>query len=314
MFKNTDVALLFFASLVFACSLTPIVDKLSQKMSRTKASIIVLSSFILILLILIVPILLISAYEIKNFTSDFPKYIDQLDETIASYPILNHIHLKPLNMSIIMNNLAIKSSDIITHITDLIENIGSIFLYLFTFVIFIFFMLVDKDVIKKTYLKFYPSEIRKKAERISDCIFDKLGGYVFAQTVISGSVWLFMTIGLILFKIKYAFILGIICGILSIIPVVGSALSLIISLIATYQCGFLTLVIVTVLYCLSHIFENNVVRPYIYSKFMNIHPIIIFMSLFIGAKYAGVTGVLFAPPIATVICILIEELYLKKMD
>ena len=75
-----------------------------------------------------------------------------------------------------------------------------------------------------------------------------------------------------------------------------------------------TMIIVTVLFTISHFVENHVVRPYVYSKFLNLHQIVIFFALFIGAKYAGVLGVLLAPPMVMAFLILFEELYLKNMD
>jgi predicted PurR-regulated permease PerM len=47
---------------------------------------------------------------------------------------------------------------------------------------------------------------------------------------------------------------------------------------------------------------------------MNIHPILIFIFIFIAAEYIGVAGVVFAPAIAATVAVLYEELYLKKLD
>ena len=60
--------------------------------------------------------------------------------------------------------------------------------------------------------------------------------------------------------------------------------------------------------------ENNVVKPYVFGKFMDLHPIVIYIFLFVCAKYFGVIGAIFAPAIAADVCVFIEELYLKSMD
>ena len=60
--------------------------------------------------------------------------------------------------------------------------------------------------------------------------------------------------------------------------------------------------------------ENNLVRPYAFSKLLNIHPIMGFTFLYIGAKYFGVIGALFAPAFAAASCVLIEELYMKNIE
>ena len=162
---------------------------------------------------------------------------------------------------------------------------------------FLFFFLSDKKLVKNNFLKLFPSEIREKTDDILSNISKKLGGYVVAQTLVSGSVWITMTLGLLIFKIKYALLLGLIAGVLSIIPVVGSALSLVICLIACYEAGIKTLIIVTVLFTISHFIENHIARPWVYSKFLNLHPIIIFLALFyaISSKKLPVLILKFIP-------------------
>ena len=312
--KNMDIAFMLFASIIFSCALFPAVDRLSQKMSRTLAATAVLTGLILVIAIFIVPILILGAYQVTEFAIEFPKYIDTLDDTILSIPLLNNFSNLNIDTETFMNSVANSSSEIITYIINFIKSCSSAFIYIFTTIVFIFFMLTDKELIKKNYLMLFPSEIRKKVEQITDSITEKLGGYAVAQAVVSGSVWLTMTLGLLLFKIDYALILGLIAGVMSIIPVVGSALSLVICLIATYQAGWQAMLVVAIMFTISHFIENNVVRPYIYSKFLDLHPLIVFLALFVGGKYAGVVGIIFAPPFAMALCILLDELYTKKMN
>ena len=47
---------------------------------------------------------------------------------------------------------------------------------------------------------------------------------------------------------------------------------------------------------------------------MDLHPIVIYIFLFVCSKYFGAVGAIFAPAIAADACVLIEELYLKNMD
>lgn len=312
--KNMDIAFMLFASLIFTCALLPTVDKLSQKMSRTLATTLVLTGLIFLIAIFIVPVLLLGAYQVTEFAVEFPKYIESLDDTILSIPFLKNVSNLNIDTETFMNSIASSSSEIIEHVINFVKSFSSAFIYIFTTIVFIFFMLTDKDLIKKNYLMLFPSEIRKKAEQMTESITEKLGGYAVAQAVVSGSVWLTMTLGLLLFKIDYALILGLIAGIMSIIPVVGSALSLVICLIATYHAGWQAMLVVAIMFTISHFIENNVVRPYIYSKFLNLHPLIVFLALFVGGKYAGVVGIIFAPPFAMALCILLDELYVKKMD
>ena len=123
-----------------------------------------------------------------------------------------------------------------------------------------------------------------------------------------------MLIGLFVLQVPFALLLAVITAVLDIIPIIGPAVALVICLIATYESGLSAIISVLVVFALSQIIENNVVRPYVFGKVMHIHPIIIFLFLFIAAEYIGLVGVVFAPALAALVAVLFEELYMKKID
>ena len=78
--------------------------------------------------------------------------------------------------------------------------------------------------------------------------------------------------------------------------------------------GALTIALIIVWFAIVQWAENNLVRPYIFGKFLDLHPLIIYFFLFVTAQYLGVIGVVFAPAIAATVCVLIEELYIKNVN
>ena len=127
-------------------------------------------------------------------------------------------------------------------------------------------------------------------------------------------VGVMMTIALLLLGVDYALLLGVLTSVLDIIPVVGPALALVIMLLVAYKMGVLTIALIIVWFAIVEWAENNLVRPYIFGKFLDLHPLIIYFFLFVTAQYLGVIGVVFAPAIAATVCVLIEELYIKNVN
>ena len=84
--------------------------------------------------------------------------------------------------------------------------------------------------------------------------------------------------------------------------------------ITAIQNGWLYLIPVVVIYVGAQWISNQIVRPVVFSRFMDLHPIVIFLFLFIAAEYIGIVGVIFAPALAALTAVLFEELYLKKLD
>ena len=313
-FKNIDVTLMLFASIVIACSLNPIVNKMEKKMNRNAASAIVLSLFVIILACVLIPVLYIGLYEISSFVEILTKYINNIDELVPQSPLLQSFGVTQASVDAQLEQLAVHVDDIFNGAMNFLKSLSSALLYLFVSIIFIYFFLADKKNIKAAMLKLFPPKNRERINEIFAIIAEKIGGYVVAQAYAIASVGVVMAIGLVIFKVEYAVLLALITAVLDLIPVVGPALALVICLTANIESGWLVIVGIIVSFSAAQLIENNLVRPYVYSKLLNIHPILIFIAIFLGAKYLGIVGALFAPAIAAMVCVLVEELYIKSIE
>ena len=313
IFCCKDIAIMFFACFVISCSLNPIVDKLSKNLPRGIATDIVTIGILSLILAILIPICILSFEQISMFLDKLPNYIDNFDEFIFGLPILKNFHFLANDADNIMDQLSLSSSELFTHAIDIGKNISKSCMYLVVSVIIIFNLVSDKAKLKNYFIKSFPSNMRKKAQEIGSIITDKMGGYVIAMIATSSSVFFVMFIGLLILKIPYALLLAVITGVLDIIPIIGPVIALILCLLAVYESGTTIILSVIGIFLLAQFIENNFVRPYIFGKVMNIHPILIFLFLFIAAEYIGVVGVIFAPAIAAFVAVLYEELYLKRL-
>ena len=146
--------------------------------------------------------------------------------------------------------------------------------------------------------------------QISDT-YNNLLNTAFGYAYIVGFI---MAIGLSLLGVDYALLLGLITAILDIIPVIGPGLALLICLIVSYKVGAFTVFFIILIFAIAQLAENNFIRPFVFSKFLDLHPLIIYFFLFLTAKFLGVIGVIFAPAIAATVVVLIEEIYIKNIE
>ena len=317
IFNIPDITVMLFASFVIASSLNPIVDFLVEKYkkSRETISIIIILFIIALFLALLIPTIILSGHEIKSFAVSFPQYIDTIDDKLFdSFPFMKNLFVQPIDMEKLFASLSGYATQYLDNVVDIGKNIGSAFVYMIISLMFIFYFIVDKTVIKETCMKLFPSQMRKKSSEIYDIISEKIGGYVSAQILTMLSVGIVMGIGLTLIGVKYSLLLATLSTIFDIIPIVGPAIAFLICAVTTYELGTKTFIGVLIIFALAQLIENQFVRPYVFGKFMKIHPIIIYLFLFITAKFLGVVGVVFAPAIAATVCVLIEELYMKSIE
>ena len=295
LFTITDIALMLFVTYVIACALNPLVDKLEKKCNRNLAAAVVFGGFIGGILLMFLPIIIIGGNEIANLAAQYPQYVDQIKDYVMNSPVVEEFA---------------NSGGLMASITSISK--GG--LYIFVSMIFTYFLLVDRDKLVNTALRFFPKRSRERIKEIYDISEQKLSRFVSGQFIASASVGLIVIIGLMILRVDSAIILGCVSAVLDIVPIVGPAIALVVCLAVTYKLGWTVVILTAVIFLIAQVVENNVVKPYVFGKFMDLHPIVIYIFLFVCAKYFGAVGAIFAPAIAADVCVLVEELYLKSMD
>ena len=303
----TDMALLLFATFVIASSLDPLVNRLEKKFKRSTASAIVLGGFIGIILLLFLPIFIIGCNEIRHFALSFSQQDESIKSILENIPFIRHIDLESIDIGAF---LAGNSANII----GIVKTLSTSVIYFIVSIIFIYFTLADRDLLIDTYLRFFPKKTRVKRRKMIDITTQKVSGYITGMVAGMVCVGVIMMFGLFFILPKYAIMLGFVTAIFDIVPVVGPAIALIICLLVAYPSGPVVLVFIALLFAVAQLIENNLVKPYVFGRLLNLHPLVIYIFLFICAKFLGVLGVILSPAIAAAVCVSIEELYLKNME
>ena len=311
-----DIAILFFAAFVISCSLNPIVDKLceNKKISRPLASTIVLLTTLFVCFIFIVPIIITGGVQISTFIEALPDHFYNTKNLLLGIPFLSNTNLHNIEIGGLVSSATGFTTNIVNKSIMFSKGIASFLIYFLATCIIIYYFLADKETVKKGYLSLFPKDLKRRADEILESISQKVGGYVLAQVVTIVSVGLIVFIGLLILKVDYAVILGLITAIFDLVPVVGPTVALVIILIAVSKMGLLKIGLVIGLFFFAQWAENNLIRPYVFGKLLDMHPLIIYFFIFVTAQYLGLVGVIFAPAIAATICVLVEELYIKNIN
>ena len=128
------------------------------------------------------------------------------------------------------------------------------------------------------------------------------------------SVGVMMMIVLMILGVDYALLLGLITGILDIIPILGPTIAVGIILLVAYPLGLVKIILIIAGFLLVQQLSNYIVRPILFGKFMQLHPLMIFLALFLAEQFLGFWGVILSPAIAATICVLVDELYLAPIN
>ena len=132
--------------------------------------------------------------------------------------------------------------------------------------------------------------------------------------------------------LKNAVVIGVIGGMLNIIPylgpLMGACVGVILGIISIFVAGeynmlLNTIIVVAATFAGANLIDNFVLQPLIYSKSVKAHPIEIFIVILMAGKLAGIIGMIVAIPSYTLIRIVakqflskfrIVEMLTKKLD
>ncbi len=312
--KISGIILLFFAAYVIACALNPYVSKLQKKFSRNAASIIAVSLSTAAVIAVFIPIMLIAFNEIRAFILFFPQKMLTAINYLTSFSIFGY----KLSDLISIDNVMGASTDVAQNIVNqswtITLGIFQVMVLIVALTMIIYYLLADKDYLKKKFIEFFPENLKEKASDILTSISNRVGGYVRAQLLSMISVGLMMTVVLVILGVDYSMLLGLITGILDIIPLLGPTIALGVILLVAYPLGLVKIIIIIAGFLLVQQLSNYIVRPILFGKFMQLHPLMIFLALFLSEQFLGFWGVILSPAIAATVCVLIDELYLAPIN
>lgn len=313
--KILGLLMLLFASFVLAAALNPFVNKLQSKIKvRSIASLMVLIVVILIMFALILPIIIMGVKEIELLITIMPQKVLYLYNMFIKTSILGHPITELLPMDNILNSSTDIAQNIVNNSINFTMSLFQTCFVLLALTMFIYYILVDKDYLKSKFLEFFPPELREKASGILYDITTKVGNYIRAQILSMIAVGVLVTFACAILGIDYPILLGLISGICEIIPWLGPSIAIAVIIMIAAPLGFGKIIFSIILFLAIQQISNYMIRPFLFGKFMSMHPITILIALFVAEQFLGVWGVILSPAIAATVCVLFDELYLEPMN
>ncbi len=196
--------------------------------------------------------------------------------------------------------------------------IGDVFIALFSIFFMTFFFLKDEHLLEKMLLAFVPDKDEKRVLALVDKVVYLLGHYFIGLFIEVNVIITLVTLGLWAVGIgfSHAIIIGLIAGMLNVIPYVGPLISMGIGLIisiATLLSGdvpdnlMMTTILVLIVFMITQLIDNFLLQPVIYSKSVNATPLEIFIVILMAGSLGGILGMILAIPIYTLLRIIAKE-------
>lgn len=200
--------------------------------------------------------------------------------------------------------------------------LSDIFVALFSITFISFFFLKDSRLFSVMVMALIPSKFEEQARNALDSIQKLLVRYFVGLLLEVLGVMTINTIGLTIVGLNFsnAVVIGLITGILNVIPYIGPLIGVIFGLsvgvvlnldMEFYQQMLPLLIYMTIVFLLTQLIDNVIFQPYIYGNSVHAHPLEIFLVILMAGSIAGIPGMILAIPSYTVLRVILREFFNK---
>lgn len=310
------ILLPFVAASILAYFLDPAVERLAEKkVPRWLGTLLVLCAFALgvtLLFLLLAPLV---QSQILALLHALPGHIQTVREKLTPSIDVWLEKLSPTEVEKLREAAGLYAGSAVGWVGEILRGLVSKSFALFDIATLLiitpvvaFYLLRDWPKVTKNIDSLVPREQHGIVRKAMKEIDRTLSGFLRGQSLVCLSLAGIYSVGLTLVGLQYGATIGIIAGVLSFIPYVGSGFGLVVSMILAFiQFDNMTSIgLVFAVFIFGQALEGYVLTPKLVGDRVGLHPAWIIFALFAGGTLLGFAGVLIAVPVAAVLGVLIR--------
>lgn len=167
-----------------------------------------------------------------------------------------------------------------------------------TLLAMVFFWLLEHARLQRYTLAYVPAARRAGARHMWNEVEARLGLWVRGQLMLMGAMGLATGTIYTILGVPGSLLLGLLAGLTEAIPIVGPLLGAIPALLVAATVSPQLMVVVAIVYVILQVVEGNVLLPMIMRNTIGISPLLVLVSLLVGAAVGGLVGAFLAVPLA----------------
>ncbi len=311
LYIGQDILVPVMMSFLFAILLYPMVQFLKSKLYFPHVLAVMLA--VILFVLFFIGIFVFLSFQISDFAEDFDKIERNINIHLKNIQgfVRDNFHLSSREQKQYIDTATEDSMEkgkemigtTLMSFTDTLVNLTLIPIY--TFLILLY----------RTHFLLFLSKLFKKEhhEQLKDILTNvrlAINSYIVGLFIEMVLVSTMTTIGFMIIGVKYAILLGIITGILNLIPYIGILFAGVLSIVASLTSSpdlsiIIGVIIITVI---VQLIDNNVLVPMIVSSKVEINAFISIIGIIMGGAIAGVSGMFLALPILAILKVIFDRI------
>jgi predicted PurR-regulated permease PerM len=301
----SPILLPFVIGMAIAYLLDPLANQLSKRcIGRMLAASLIVGGFVVALALLVLLIAPVLASQSSAFIDNAPAYALRLQTFVGdpSHPWIKRIVGDNLTgAGDLMNQTVGYLTGLLASLWAKGQALISIFSLLIITPVVAFYLICDWDRMVAAVDLLVPVPQRETVRRLGREIDATIAAYVRGQSGLCLILGSYYATGLTFAGLSFGLLIGVISGLISFIPYVGSLTALVLSLsvaLAQFAPDWTRIVIVAGIVLFGQFLEGNVLAPKLVGESVGLHPVWLMFALFAFGYLFGFVGLLLAVPLA----------------
>jgi predicted PurR-regulated permease PerM len=316
LYVLSGVLLPFVAGLVLAYLLDPLADWLERRgVSRLIATIVILSTFVLLFVLALVLLAPVLAQQLSAFAARLPSYLMQL-QAIAQErggPLLERLGMGAGvgDTQKVLTDFAGQATAWLTRVGQGAlaggQAIAGIVSLLVITPVVAFYLLVDWDRMVAAVDGWLPVRQRATIRTLALQMDRAIAGFIRGQATVCLLLGLFYAVALWMMGLNFGVLIGIVAGLLSFIPYIGSITGLLLAVgvaLVQFWPDWHMPLIAFAIFGLGQFVEGNFLAPKLVGEAVGLHPVWLMFALVAFGSLFGFVGLLLAVPLAAIVGVL----------
>ncbi len=310
------ILLPFVAGLAIAYLLTPITDRFERLgVNRLAAALMIITLVVMAIVLLILLVAPILGVQLTSFIDNIPGYVTRLQSLLSdpSRPWIQKILGAGFNADKPIGDLVTQGMGWLTAFLNSLWSGGRALVSLFSLVVVTpvvaFYLIYDWHRMIRSADSWVPVQQRDTVRRLAREIDAAIAGFVRGQTAVCLILGSFYAAALTLSGLNFGLLIGLISGLITFIPYVGSMTGLILALgvaVAQFWPAYSSIITVLAIFLVGQFLEGNLLAPKLVGESVGLHPVWLIFALLAFGYLFGFVGLLVAVPLAATIGVLVR--------
>jgi predicted PurR-regulated permease PerM len=309
-----DVLVLLYVSAIFAVIFAPVVDSIAririgrfQPLKGARAIfflLLALGAAITLYVSLALPPVI---RDLQNLSTTLPTLAPELLAKVRHLPFMDHMNMEQLGSELQSYGSSAAASLLLS-----VRSWAGKLLNVAMGVALTVYFILEGDQAYRWFLSFIPPANRGRLNGVLQRAEVRMARWLLGQASLMLILGVSSTIVFAVLHVRYAYALGVLAGLLNVIPVLGSAISIVLALLVAAIDSWGKVLGVAIFYAVYIQVENSYLTPRIMESRVHLPAIAVIVSLLLGFSLAGVVGAMVSVPTAVLVALLLEEYLVQK--